>query len=263
MIKREFIANFKNFLAWFLVLVIIFLMVYLVYPFIITDENMESMNEMLQAFPPDVLKAFNMDMASIDTAYGWIKTEGFMFILLIVGMYASILGGTIVLKEENDKTIEYLGYLPIKRRTILTNKIIVSVVYIIGLVIAFGIFNFIALLISCDFDKKEFILLSLTPIFIALPLFAFNLFISMFLHKTKKVVGICLGLVFISYIISVVSEISSSVEFFKYFTVYTLADVRNVIANDKLNIWIILISLGISALFIFLSYLRYNKKELV
>ena len=84
MIKREFIANFKNFLAWFLVLVIIFLMVYLVYPFIITDENMESMNEMLQAFPPDVLKAFNMDLASIDTAYGWIKTEGFMFILLIV-----------------------------------------------------------------------------------------------------------------------------------------------------------------------------------
>ena len=107
MIKREFIANFKSSLAWLLVLVFMFLFVFILYPFIITDETMKSMNEIMTSLYPEVLKAFNMDLSSIDTAYGWLKTEGFTFVLLIIGMYASILGGSIVLNEENDKTIEY------------------------------------------------------------------------------------------------------------------------------------------------------------
>lgn len=263
MIKKELVSNFKNFLVWILVLVIMFLFVYLIYPFIITDENMEAMNEMMNAFPPEVLKAFNMDMASIDSAYGWFKTEGFMFILLIIGIYSSILGGSIVLKEESDKTIEYLGFLPIKRKMILTNKIIVSIIYILSMVVIFGLFNFIALVISGDFDKKEFLLLSITPIFVALPLFGLNLLISMFMHKTKKVVGISLGMVFIFYLFSVISEMSSNVEFMKYFSIYTFADTRNIMAEGKMNIWIILISLALSSLLVFLSYLKYDKKELI
>ena len=263
MIKKELISNFKSFLAWLLVLILIFLLVYIVYPFIITDDTMKSMDELMQVFPPELLKAFNMDMSSIDTAYGWLKTEGFMFILIIIGLYSSILGGSIVLKEESDKTIEYLGFLPIKRSQIMTNKIIVSLIYVISITIIIGLFNFIALLISGDFDKKEFILLSLTPIFISLPFFSLNLFISTFFHKTKKVIAISLGLVFLFYILSVISELSSNVDFMKYFTIYTLADVRNVIADDKINFWMVLISLLISGLFILLSYLRYNKKELI
>ena len=61
-----------------------FLVVFLIYPYIITDDNIHSMDELLKAFPPDVLKAFNMDISSISTAYGWFKTEGFMFVLLII-----------------------------------------------------------------------------------------------------------------------------------------------------------------------------------
>ena len=61
-----------------------FLVVFLIYPYIITDENMKSMDELMKAFPEELLKAFNMDMASIETAYGWFKTEGFMFVLLIL-----------------------------------------------------------------------------------------------------------------------------------------------------------------------------------
>ena len=263
MIKRELKINLKSFIIWLSVLVILFLVVYLIYPYFITDEAMKSMDELMQVFPPELLKAFNMDMASIETAYGWVKTEGFMFVLLAIGFYSSILGGNILLKEENDKTIEYLGFLPIKRSKILTNKIIASVIYIISMVLIFGIFNYIALLISGNFESKQFILLSITPIFIGLPLFAINLFISTFLHKTKKIVGISLGMVFIFYVLNVLSELSTKVEFLKYFSIYTLADVRNVIATSSINMLIVTISFLLTALFIFLSYIRYDKKELV
>ena len=263
MIKREFKVNLKSFIIWLSILLIMFLVVYLIYPYIITDENVESMNELMKVFPPEVMKAFNMDLESITTAYGWLKTEGFMFVLLIIGIYSSILGGNILLKEESDKTIEYLNSLPLKRSKIITNKIIVALTYIISMVLILGIFNFIALKISGDFDSKQFILLSISPIFVALPLFGINLFISTFMHKTKKTIGIALGLVFISYLFSVLSELSEKVEAIKYFSIYTLADTRNIITSIKLNPIIIIISLVITVLFIFISYIRYNKKELV
>lgn len=263
MLKREFKVNLKSFIIWLSVLVIMFLVVFIMYPNIITDETMKSMDELMKVFPEELLKAFNMDMSSISTAYGWLKSEGFMFILLVVGFYSSYLGGSILLKEENDKTIEYLSSLPITRTRIITNKVIVGVIYVILMVLLLGIFNYIALKISCDFNEKEYLLLSITPLFIGLPLFGINLFISTFMHKTKGIVGISLGMVFIFYLLNVISEISSKVEYLKYFSIYTLADVRNVITDIAINPIYVLVSFCITIVFIISTYIVYNKKELI
>ena len=263
MIKREFKINFKNFIIWLSILLIMFLVVYLIYPYIITDETMKDMDELMKVFPPEVLKAFNMDLTSISTAYGWFKTEGFMFVLLITGFYTSMLGGTILLKEENDKTIEYLSSVPIKRSSIVTNKVIVGITYVFLLVILLGLFNYVSLMISGNLNQKEFILLSITPILIGLPLFAINLFISTFMHKTKKTIGISLGMVFIFYLLNMLSELSTKVEFLKYFSIYTIANIRNVISNVKIDSTMIIISLSITIIFIFGTYIKYSKKELM
>ena len=42
-------------------------------------------------FVEEILKAFNMDISSLDSAYGWLKSEGFIFILLL--LYHSVLLG--------------------------------------------------------------------------------------------------------------------------------------------------------------------------
>ena len=263
MIKREFSTNLKSFLIWTAILLGMFFIVYLIYPYIVTDENMKSIEEMMKVFPPEVLKTFNMDIASITTAYGWLKTEGFMYVLIIIGIYSSLLGSNIVLKEENDKTIEYLSSLPIKRSNIILNKVIVSIIYIVLIVLVLGLFNYIALSISGDFPKKEFLLLSITPLFIALPLFGINLFISTFLHRTKITTGISLGFVFVFYLLNILSELSDKVEFLKYFSIYTLADTRNVLANIEINPICIIISLLITIIFIIGAFIKYNKKEFI
>lgn len=116
MFKREIKINFKSFAIWTMILILIFLVVYLIYPSIINSDSIKSLNEMMEVFPEEMLKAFNMDISSIDTAYGWLKTEGFVFVLLLSGVYSGILGSNILLKEENDKTIEYLNSLPITRK---------------------------------------------------------------------------------------------------------------------------------------------------
>ena len=263
MFKREMKINFKSFVIWTSILIGLFLIVFLVYPSIINSENMEMMDEMMKMFPEEMLKAFNMDISSIDTAFGWLKTEGFVFVLLITGIYSGILGSNILLKEESDKTIEYLNSLPIKRSTIVLNKVLCGLLYIVLMVGILGIFNYIGLSLSGEFDKNLYILLSITPIFSSVVIYFGCMFLSTFTHKTKKMLGISLGIVLISYVLQVLSSLAETAEFLKYFSAFTLADIRNVIMDISINTLLILISIGLSVMFLGLTIIRYNKKELV
>lgn len=263
MIKKEFKDNLKSFIIWTSILLILFFVVYLIYPFMFTDEMIMDIDDMMKMFPPDLLKSFNMDVISISTAYGWVKSEGFMFVLIITGIFSSMLGFNILLKEEYDKTSEYLGFVPITRNKILTNKIIVGIIYVIFMIILFGVFNFICLNILQEFDYKEFFLLSISPLLTLIPMFALNLFISTFVGRPKKSVGLSLGLVFLFYFLNVISELSEDVEIFKYFSLYTLCDIRNIITNCELNPICIIISILITIILLLGSYIKYNKKELI
>ena len=143
-------------------------------------------------------------------------------------------------------------------------KVLAAWIYIVGIVIAFTIFNLLALLIlDGDFDIAQFFLLSFSPLLLAVPFFFINLFISTLFGKNMKTIGISLGLVFISYFINLVSQMSDKIEFFKYFSLYTLSDTRNIITNTNVSIVCIIVSIVIGAIFAVVSYIRYNKKELL
>ncbi len=263
MFKRELKLNLKSFIIWISILMGLFLVVFLVYPSITNSANMGMIDEMMKMFPKEMLKAFNMDITTIDSAFGWLKTEGFVFVLLITGIYSGILGSNILLKEESDKTIEYLNSVPVTRKNIVLSKILCGLFYIILMVVIIGIFNFIGLSLSGEFDKKLYILLSSTPLFSSIVIFAICLFLSTFTHKTKKTLGISLGIVFVSYFLNIISEIGESTEFLKYISIFTLADIRNVILNVSINPLFVVLSIGIAVVFIILTMFHYEKKELV
>ena len=263
MLKRELKINLKSFLIWTSILVLLFIVVFLIYPSIIKSDNVQMLDQMMEMFPEEILKAFNMDISSLDSAFGWLKSEGFIFIILITGIYSSILGSNILIKEESDKTIEYLNALPVTRKKILFDKILSSIIYIVLMIIIIGVFNFIALDLSGEFDKKQYLLLTITPLLTSLPLFAINLFISTFTHKTQKTFSIGLGISLISYFILVLSEMDESISFFKYFTIYTLADIRNIIINISINPTMIVISLLITIILFVGTFIRNDKRELL
>lgn len=250
-------------MIWNVILLGVFLIAYLIYPSIVASDKISMMDEMLQMFPEEMLKAFNYDISMMDTAYGWLKSEGFVFVLLITGCYAGILGSNILLKEENDKTIEYLNMLPITRKDIVFTKAIVGVIYIFLMILFLTLFNYVGLTLSGDFDHKQFFLLSITPLFPAYVLYFVCMFLSTFSHKTKRMFGVSLGIVLISYVLQMLSQIADSVEFLKYASIFTLADIRNVIVNVSIHPCMVVITLILILIFFFLTIVQYNKKEFV
>lgn len=263
MFKRELRYNFKSFVIWTLILIVLFALVFLLYSSFIASENIDNINELMKVFPEEVLKMFNLDITHIDTAFGWMETEGFIFILLITGVYSALLGCGILTKEEDEKTIEYLNSLPIKRNYIVLSKILCGLFYVVMMIVILGISNYIFLSLVESFDKKVFVLLSITPILSNIVIFSFSLFISTFTNKTRKVLPISLGFVFISYFLLVVSEMSDKIKFLKYFSVYTLADTRGIILNSSIKIIYIILSLLITLVLLILSLTRYKYKDLV
>ena len=67
----------------------------------------------------------------------------------------------------------------------------------------------------------------------------------------------------ISYFLNIISEMGESVEFLKYASIFTLADIRNVILNTAINPVMIIITILLSVILITLTMIRYEKKELV
>ena len=224
MFKRELKCNFNNFMIWTIIILVLFGVCFAIYPSITSSDNIKSIDELAQIFPPEILSAFNMDIASLSTMFGWLKSEGFVMILLIVGVYAGILGSNILVKEENDKTIEYLNSLPISREKIVLSKAFVGIIYILLITITIAIFNFIGLELSGDYNREQYILMSITPIFSSLVIYSLCLFMSTFTHKTKNTLGLSLGIVFISFIFNAISGIDKSVAWLKYISVFTLSN---------------------------------------
>lgn len=116
---------------------------------------------------------------------------------------------------------------------------------------------------SGDFDKKQYILLSITPLLSSITIFFICMFLSTFTNKTKKMLGVSLGFVLLSYVLNTLSSLSENIKFLQYFSVFTLADIRNVILNISIDVKMIAISIAISIIFLALTIIRYKKKELV
>lgn len=263
MIKRELKINFKSFIIWLAILIGLFAIVFLLYPAIIQNDNFKRMDELMSIFPEEVLTAFNMDLSSLESVFGWLKSEGFVFILLITGCYSGMLGADILRKEESNRTIEYLTMVPMTRKQIVCKKALVGVFYVCLLVFGIGLFNYIGLSFSGSFDHKQYLLLSVTPLFPSLVIFFFCFFLSIVVPRTKKITGISLGIVILSYALQMFSSLSSTTEFLKYFSVFTLADTRNVIINSTWNLWMIVLTMLLSLIFFVLSLQCYRKKDFI
>ncbi len=262
MIKREFKINFKNLSIWLLVLLLINILVYSMYPSL-SEVFSNNFEEIMNAFPKEMLTAFNMDISSITTAFGWFKTEGLVLFMLVYGIYASILGSNILLKEESDGTIEYLYSKPITRNEIVMSKIISGLINIIIMNLFMTLITSLGLLYNNDLELFMVIKLNTVLLIPTIILFFISLCISTFFKKTKQVNALSFGIVFLSYFLYSFSALSEEIKFLKYLSVYTLSDIREVIQNNSINILYTVLAILIVVIISIVIFVRYNKKELV
>lgn len=262
MLKRELKVNRKSMYIWCGILMFFFGIVFLVYPSLMTSDIGVQMDEMLAMFPPEMLEMFNMDLVGIETVFAWMQTEGYLFMTLLGGIFSAMLGAGILLKEENDKTIEFLFAKPVSRSQIVTSKVLAGVIHILILTAAITLFNMAGLYFSGELEMKSFLLMSLTPLLLYLMLFSICLFISSFLRKTKQANNLALGITVLSFLMQMIGSMGESTKMIGRLSLFEFVSARYLIENGRINPIYLAIGAGLILACLLGTYIQYNRKEL-
>ncbi len=262
LIETEFKRNFKSLLLWTVIVVGLAVMMLAMYPAFAS--TMEDIGALMEAYPSGFMEAFGMGEGGLDMTepYGWYGIEGYLFVTLIGGSYAAILGSSILSKEEDDSTIEFLLSKPISRNRVLFGKASVIIANLTFMNLVLGIVTLIAFALIGDFEVLIWFLYILGGFIIQLIFSSIALMISVFVVKSRKVMSISLGLVMGTYAIDIVSNVSENLEFLKYITPFEYVNAVSIAVDKQLDLLYMLFSLIIIIVSGFITWRVYTKKDI-
>jgi ABC-2 type transport system permease protein len=134
---------------------------------------------------------------------GFYAVNNLIYMMVLGSIFAIVLSSNILLKEEYNKTAEYLLTRPLTRSEVFFSKLAVLFLYIflLNLVTALAGFICIELVKNGPFSIRAFLILSLYTLLLNCLFGAIGLFLSTLVKRPKPVTTFSIGLVLIFYFI--------------------------------------------------------------
>lgn len=223
----------------------------------------EEMVAMMQLLPTQLVQAMGMDQVNITVPSGYASLM-ITFLLIIITIYALLLGSSILIREERDKTAEFLYTMPVKKRWVVMQKILAG----IGLNALFNVViygGFILIMSRFEFDEKflNFQWLSaLMSFLLALVFYGVGLLLSAVMKQLKKVESVGVGILLVTYILSVVIDLTDKIDFLQYVTPFTYFKPSEVLNLGALDGTFVLLSLGIFVICGVITAVVYPQRDL-
>lgn len=262
LITTEFKRNFKSLILWSSIVAGTAALMLMLYPAF--KDAFSQMEEFLSIYPEEFLEIFGMGEGGLDMGsfYGWFGVEGFLFVNLIGGSYAAILGGSILSKEEDDKTIEFLLSKPISRDRILFGKAIVVGLNLMLMNTLVAFVLMVAFIIYGDVNFMVWFLFSYSPFILQMIFASLSFLISVFVTKSRKVISIALGIVIGLYVIDLISKLTDEFEYLKYISPYEYINAVSIVNDETIKPLYLGISVLIIGVSLTLAWYFYRKKDI-
>ncbi|MGM9988690.1 MAG: ABC transporter permease subunit [Bacillaceae bacterium] len=248
----------KTTILWTVSLAAITSMFMLLYPAF--SQESEEFLKLLEGFPEGILKGLGIseNFFTIIGFYSYI----FIYVALCGAIQAMNLGLSLVSKETNDKTADFLLTKPITRTSILTSKLMAALTAILFTNVIYVAVSFgIASLVKTDaFSVEHFLLISLSLFFLQCIMLSFGLVLSI-LTRIKSIIGVSLGIVFAFFALSMFGSILGK-EVFSWFTPFKYFEAQTIVKNGAYEGKFIILSIVIVVVSLVTSYIVYNKKDI-
>jgi ABC-2 type transport system permease protein len=258
---REMKANAKSLFFWSIGLIIVIVVEMSEYKS--TSASGQSLNDLI-AKMPESLKSLmgggSLDLSKVSGFYGVL----FLYFVLMVTIHAAILGGSIISKEERDKTSEFLFVKPVSRAKIITTKLCAAILNIIILNLA-TLFSSLIVVnfynngedVTSDILKLMFGMLILQLIFLFM-----GTAISALSKKPRLPLSITTGILLFMYILSMAIDINSDLEPLKYLTPFKYFEAKNLMYGGEFQFVFVFLSILIIGVCGSVTYSFYEKKNL-
>ena len=222
--------------------------------------EMDAVTDLFSSFG-SFTAAFGMDRLNFGTLEGFYAIECGSMLGLGGAFYAAISAVSMLSKEEVNKTADFLLTHPISRRRILLEKLLAIVVQITLLnVIVFSASVLSILAIGESVPWKELFLLHLAYYLLQLEIAGICYGISSFIKRGS--IGIGLGIAVLFYFTNLISNLTESAKFLKYFTPFSYCDGADIIADLKLDGGLIAIGAVACLAGTAAAWLRYDRKDI-
>lgn len=256
--KPLFKATLKqNYIVFIIILAV--LMLYL--PIIIEmfdPSTQETLDEMFKVLPQGLVAALGFSKAGT-TLLGFVASYFYGFLIFLLPMiYVIIVANRSIASHVDKGSMAYLLSTPNTRGKIARTQagfLLISITLLIGIVTLVGILVS-EMFFPNELDTKGFLLLNLNTLLLYFALTGIGFFASCLFDDTKNSLALGAGLPVAFLVIQMLSNTGESVEFLKYFTLFTLLDPDKIISGEGYVInFIILTVLAIilyaSGLFVF------------
>lgn len=257
---RELRANLKSLLIWSGIVTLLILIAVSKYAAFAGDPEML---KVLDAMPPAVLDGMNMRAFNLTTLSGFY---GLMFIYfgLMGAIAAAMWGSDIISKEERDKTVEFSLVLPVSRSRVVTAKALAALVYCIAFPLITWIVSYVAVqAYNPDQAFYNFLSLEMQAMFAIEVIFlSMGLLLGCAMKRFKLSSSTAVGIILVTYFMSIVSGMVEDLNFLKYFTPFKFFDAGELFRTGAFNGTYLAIAAVLVAACVAAAYWVYNKRDL-
>lgn len=260
---KELRGNLISLLIW--ITVITFLITATMSLYGIFLENNSKILAMVSILPEGALQFKGVsDVNDLFSVLGFYSANNVIYMLVLGSIYVTVLSSNILLKEESDKTAEYLLSWPVTRSQVFISKL--SVVFINIVVI--NIVTTVAGYISLEICKKEpysvnaFLILSFYTLLLHILFATLGLFLSVLVRKPRPITTMTIALVLILYFIYTISNITPNLSWIGYVSPYKFINLDVLNTGYRIELVNIAYFLGFSLLLLVSSRRIYCRKDI-
>lgn len=259
--RRELAVNRQSMLIWFLILAGLGVLVIAFFPTV--AEQAESIQKLMTGLPKGIMAAFGLEGISFTDILGYYATKQYTTLILFGSIYAIMLASGILSKEEGEKTIEFLLSKPVSRAEIVSAKLlsIVTLLAVFNILITIVMYISLEAVKTSSYSIRIFLLFSLAAFLLQLTFASLGFLASVLIRRSQKVLPFSLGLVLLTYFLSIASALSDKLDFLKYISPFKYVDAVDILTGQRIKPEYLLLMLLINLLAVALSYYFYQRKD--
>jgi len=260
---KELRRNALSLVIWMSVITLFISGTMAVYPTFL--ENQSKILGMISIFPSELLQFKGIsNFADLLSALGFYAVNNIIYMMVLGSIYSIVLSSGILLREEYNKTAEYLLTRPLTRSEVFVSKLAVLSlnVFLLNLITALAGFISLELVKNESFSIRAFLILSLYTLLLNILFGAIGLFVSTLIKRAKPITTFSIGLVLIFYFIFTLSKITEGVSKIGYLSPFRYVNTNATDPAYAIDLWHLLYFIGISLLLTGLAYRLYNRKDI-
>jgi ABC-2 type transport system permease protein len=224
------------------------------------ESQMSGVNDMFSSMG-NFTAAFGMDQLNFGTLIGFYAVEGGNMLGIGGAFFAAIIGITALMKEEKERTAEFLLTHPVSRTKVITEKLASTFVIILILNIIVFICSIVSILmIDEEIFWDELILFHVAYLLMQFEIAGICFGISAFIRKAGMGIGI--GIAGLMYLLNIVANISEDAKFLKYITPFGYTEGSDIINTKDINTDYLIPGMIIMVVCILIGYMKYTRKDI-